>query len=84
MSPSILYALSQQHCLRPNKGDKENKEGVGVVGTSFRLISSTLCRKGQLKWLEQQLDDHHKALSEQLKMNLSDTFTSLQHPAKQL
>lgn len=51
--------------------DKRNEE----IRALFCLINSTLFSKGLSQWLEQRLDDNHKALSEQLKMNLSETFT---------
>lgn len=52
--------------------DKKNSECWAL----FRLINSTLCRQGRSTRLEQQLEDHHKALSGQLKMNLSVMFAT--------
>ena len=66
-SAPAFHMLRVQGSLHP---DKRN----GESWTLFCPINSTLFSKGRSTWLEQQLDDNHKALSEQLKMNLSVMF----------
>lgn len=63
-----FHMLRAQGSLHP---DKKN----GKCWALFHLINSTLFCKGRSTRLE-QLEDHHKALSGQLKMNLSVIFVT--------
>lgn len=75
MSAQLKTSSAPEFCMLPFQGSLHHDERNAVSCALFRLINSTLFSKGRSTWLEQQLDDNHKAFSEQLKMNLSVLFT---------